>query len=232
MTDSLCTSSGTQVTTSHQGQHALTAYSVFMDNDTLYIRFPAALPAYWLGTELQVANGNFKANIDGTAFGPEAELVYPIKKQELRLNKQSYSIGDTLRGYIELLFEEQQKANDQSYEFYVKGCIHKIVRPEGYRAFEDDEAIMSYELEYAVNELGEPLNDEMFTTKGLSEFRIELLNIFPPSDTIFIRELTWNTSSDAQLSDGGILRLTVWYAQENGVWKPVHFFRWNTFMQF
>lgn len=227
-----CTQRKTEYTTNHQGEHTLNDCSVFIDNDTLYIRFPAALPAYWLGAELRIADGMFKAVVDGVPFIPDIELTNQIKKQHLYLNKQTYAIGDTLQGYIDIVFEELDKAHDQSSEFYFKGCVHRIVREKGYQMFEDDEAIMSYDANMVINELGEPLDEYVFTTIGLPEFRVELLNIFPASDSIYIRELTWNTSDDAQLTDEGIYRLTVWYAQKDSSWKPLHFLRWNTHMQF
>lgn len=228
----LCTGNKTEYTTNHQGKHELTDCSVFIDNDTLYILFPAALPAYWLGVELQVSSGMFSTAIDGIPLGPIVEVTHQIKRQQLQLNKPCYTIGDTLQGYIEVVFEEQDKTHNQANEFYLKGCIYKIVREKDYQAFEDDKAIMSYSLNTAINELGRPLHDELFTTVGLPEFRIELLNIFPPSDSIHIRELTWNTSPDAQISDASIYRLTVWYKQQDSIWQPVHFLRWNTHMQF
>ena len=232
LSNTLCTDNKTEYTTNHQGEHTLNDCFVYTFNDTLHICFPAGLPAYWLGAKLQVAAGMFNATVDGVPFIPNVKLTFQVKKQRLCLNKQSYAIGDTLQGYIELVFEERDKAHNQSNEFYFKGCIYKIVREKDYQAFQDDEAIMSYSLNHAINELGEPLDDYTFTTNGLPEFRIELLNIFPPSDSIYIRELTWNTSDDAQVTDGGIFRLTVWYAQKDGVWQPVYFLRWDTFTQF
>ena len=226
-----CTNPTTQLTTNHQGEHTLTDCSVFIDSDTLYIRFFAPLPAYWLGAKIKLANGTFNVNIDGAPFEPNT-TTYQIKKQQLHLNKQSYAIGDTLQGYVDVIFEEEDKANRSSNQFYVKGCIYKIVRDKGYQPFEDDKVIMSYNLDFAINELGQPLDDYYFNTINLPEFRVELLNIFPPSDSIYIRELTWSTSSNAQISDEGIDLLTVWYAQEGNAWKPVHFIRWNSNMEF
>ncbi len=228
----LCTNLSTQITTNHLGEHVLTDCSVFVDNDTLYIRFPAALPGYWLGAEIKVANGMFKAEVDGIPFVPDFEFTYQIIEQQLHLKKQSYAVGDTLQGFVDIIFKEEDEAHHLSNEYYFKGCIYKIVRAKDYQPFEDDKTIMSYNLDFAINELGRPLNEILFNTSYIDEFRVELLNIFPPSDSIRIRELTWNTSDDAQVSDEGIYRLTVWYAQKDGVWKPVHFCRWNTNMQF
>jgi hypothetical protein len=230
--DNLCIACKTEYATNHQGEHTLTDCFAFVDDDTLHIRFPAGLPAYWLGVELKVTDGMFTAEVSGILFIPNVELTHQIKQQQLYVNEQHYTIGDTLRGYVELVFEERDKTHNQANEFYFKGCINKIVRDKHYHAFEDDIAIMSHHLDYAINEFGEPLDEDLFTTCCLPEFRIELLNIFPASDSIYIRELTWNTSDDAQISDGGIYRLTVWYAQQDSLWMPVHFLRWNTHMQF
>jgi hypothetical protein len=174
----------------------------------------------------------FKANVDGVPFNVNEEVNYRIKIQQLKLEKHSYAVGDTLKGHVNITFEEQDKLQNEAREFYFKGCIHKIVGTKDYYPFEDDDAIMSYDLELAINELGEPLNEDLFTTYCLPEFRIELLNIFPASDSIYIRELTWNASSNAQISDGDLPRLTVWYAQQDSTWMPVHFLRWNTFIPF
>lgn len=228
----LCANKKTEYSTNHQGEHTLTDCSVYIDNNTLHILFPAGLPAYWLGVETQVADGIFSTNVNGIPFGPNIELEHHVKKQQLYLDKQSYSIGDTLQGYINITFEELDKTHNQTNEFYFKGCIYKIIRDKNYQPFENDGALMSYDFDLAINEFGQPMYEEIFTTCCLPEFRVELLNIFPASDSIYIRELTWNTSEDAQVSDGGILRLTVWYAQEDSIWKPVHFLRWNKYMQF
>ncbi|MDR0659826.1 MAG: hypothetical protein LBG19_03280 [Prevotellaceae bacterium] len=206
--------------------------SVFIDNDTLYIRFPAALPAYWLGAELRVTDGMFKASVNGVPFVPNVEPVYRIKTRRLQLDKQTYTAGDTLQGYLAIIFEERDKARDFLKDFYFRGYIYKIVRAKGYQSFEDDKAIMSYDIALAVNELGSPMYEEKFTTCCLPEFRVEPLNIFPASDSIYIRELTWNTGDDAQVSDAGIYRLTVWYAEKDSVWRSVRFLRWNTNMRF
>lgn len=227
----LCTTPGTQITTNHQGEHSLTDCAVFIDNDTLYIRLFAPLPAYWLGAEITLVDGMFNADAEGIPFEQNA-TTYRIKKQQLHLSKQRYAVGDTLQGYVDITFKEEDKTRSLANEYYLKGCIYKIVRAKEYQPFEDDRAIMSYSLDFAINELGQPLNDYFFNTIGLPEFRIELLNSFPPSDSIYIRELTWNTSNNAQISDEGIYRLTVWYAQKDSIWMPVLFCRWNTNMQF
>ena len=67
------------------------------------------------------------------------------------------------------------------------------------------------------------------------------MNYFSADEEIEIKALTWNISDDAQVSDGGIERLTVWYAKENDKEKtwtdsyrilPVSYNEWNIFMQF
>ena len=45
----------------------------------------------------------------------------------------------------------------------------------------------------------------------MGELQIELLNFFPPSEGILIEELTWDISSEADISDAGVERLTIWY---------------------
>lgn len=230
--DASCADRKTECTTNHQGVHVLSYCLTYFYQDTLHIYFPPEYPAYTLDAEIRVAGGMYKAFISSIPFTSDETPFYEITGQKLLLNKAEFNVGDTLQGYVELEFKDISINNSQDEKLFFKGYIYKIVRPEVYFKFEDEEAIMSYDLDFAVNELGEPLGEELFTTCCLPEFRVELLNVFPSSDSIFIRELTWNTSNDAQISDAGIHRLTIWYAQQDGIWQPVQFLKWNTLMQF
>ena len=115
---------------------------------------------------------------------------------------------------------------------------------------------MTFDLPSAIYELGEPLDRKTYTTAGLGEFQVELLNFFPPSENIQIEELTWDISSEVGISDSGIERLTIWYAhakdkvharknpyiQLSDIWEislrdstlqlPVTFAKWNINTQY
>ena len=99
----------------------------------------------------------------------------------------------------------------------------------------DPENFMTFDLSTAIRELGEPLSYKTYTTNGLGEFQVVLLNFFPPSDDIQIEELTWNISLETNISDFGIERLTIWYARaEEGSARlfPVTFVKWDINTQF
>ena len=57
----------------------------------------------------------------------------------------------------------------------------------------------------------------------ISEFRIELLNIFSEKEIqekdILIKEVTWQIDKNNNL--------TIWYKRENKKWKPLKFFIYN-----
>ena len=90
----------------------------------------------------------------------------------------------------------------------------------------------------------------------LPRHAIELLNYYPADERIEIEELTWDISDDAQVSDGGVERLTIWYVKAKdkekartdsylklpSIWErpsvdnnqqfPVNYLKWNINMQF
>lgn len=59
----------TLVRTDHQGFHEVTAAKAYINKDhSISIVFEPALPAYWLGMDLKIMNGNFRARPYGTPF--------------------------------------------------------------------------------------------------------------------------------------------------------------------
>lgn len=210
----------------------LTDCKVYFRQDTLYVSFPPSYPAYWLGVTVKAGGSSFITEVEGYPFEANTSISHRVTKQQLALQKFQYSTGDTLRGYVDLEFEEHNATSGVTQTFFFKGCTRKIVRDEGYEPFEDDEAIKSYSINTAICELGMPLEIQEFTMADVNRFSVELLNYFPASDSIPIRELTWNTSSDAQIGDGGIYRLTVWYYHKNSVWQPIHYQRWDINTQY
>ena len=246
---------GTECITDHQGEHELSECHVYMDGDTLVIRFPAQLPAYWGSVEVKVVNGEFNAEFNGVPF-ELIDLKFETIKQKLILNQDPYILNDTLYGYADFIFREIEPATGQSHTFYFKGTICEIVRDKYFDPF-DPENFMTFDLPMAIHELGEPLSRRIIREQphGLN---IELLNFFLRDHIIDmqIEELTWNISDDAQVSDEGIERLTIWYAQAKNkgyvrtdsyaklppIWEippgkptqqfPINFNKWTTHMQF
>ena len=258
---------GTECTTTHQGEHELDKCDVYLDSDTLVIHFPAALPGYWGSVEVKVIDGMFIAQFDGVPFAL-INVKYETVRQKLVLDRNDCSINDTLYGYCDFTFKELQrdinvvakpsvkkenKAN--SFTFTFKGMIREIVRDKDFDPL-DPENFMTFDLPAAIRELGEPLERYTFNTYRLPEFDIELLNFFSPDENLEIELLTWNISDDAQVSDGGIERLTIWYAKAKdkekartdshiklpSIWEkpsadsnqqlPVNYLKWNINMQF
>ncbi len=62
-----------------------------------------------------------------------------------------------------------------------------------------------------------------YSDGSISEFRIELLNIFSEKEIqekdILIKEVTWQIDKNNNL--------TIWYKRENKKWKPLKFFIYN-----
>lgn len=216
--------------TNHQGEHTIQQCNVYIDNDTLFIDFPPELPAYWGGLSLKVHNNTFIASFDGVPFVSD-DLSFETEHKQLVLQKTHYNINDTVCGFIDVIFKEIDRKTHQYSSFYIKGDFSAIVRKKDFNPFEKNN-FMTFDFPTAVRELGEPLERDVFTTYGLPEFRVELLNYLPASQDIVIRELTWNTSETREISDEGKERLTIWYTEKNGRWEPVHFARWTTDMEF
>ncbi len=249
-----CQAVGTDCTTSHQGEHAIRKCDVYIDSDTLVIHFPAELPAYWGSLTVKVHGGKFKATFDGVPFSLDA-LTFETVRSALTLGKTTYAAGDTLCGTCGFTFEETNPQTGQHSKFYYKGDIAEIVRSKDFDPF-DDVNLVTFDLPTAQHELGEPLNSESYAmSAAYGEFRVELLNYFPVSGSILMRELTWDISDTRDISDEGKERLTIWYAcakdkkyyrdayaklpaiwnnadSEADRWLPVDIFKWTTDWEF
>ena len=246
---------GSACITNHQGEHELDKCDINLDDDTLTIHFPAQLPAYWGDVKVKIVDGQFNTLFEGIPF-ELIDLNFETIKQKLVLDRSQYLINDTLYGYCDFTFKEVEPTTGHTYTFYFKGTIREIVRDKDYNPLDPDN-FMTFDLPTAIRELGQPLSRDEIST--ISEMDIDLLNLFS-QDTIMynvhIERLTWNISDDAQVSDGGIERLTIWYAQAKDkeyaresryaifppVWNsiptdstrqlPVRFLKWNINIQF
>jgi hypothetical protein len=74
--------------------------------------------------------------------------------------------------------------------------------------------------EDAQADLGAPETQVTFTmSTGVQEFRIELRNIFDASDTPEIVEATWTQSPQQNL--------TLWFTDQDGTLRAVHYKTWH-----
>ncbi|MDR3236047.1 MAG: hypothetical protein LBT48_04885 [Prevotellaceae bacterium] len=204
---------------------------VYTDNDTLYLVF-VALPAYCEDVTVKIHDGKFLAAACAIPFEP-LEISYTTRQQHLQLNRTHYSTGDTLCGVCRFAFDFTSKPlfGDEKEirgSSIFQGSICEIVREKDFDPFEEKN-FMTFHLSAALLELGEPLYRDTFSTDGLPEFRVELLNHFPASENIRIEELTWDASETRTVSDEGEERLTIWY---DSAGKPVAFVQWNKNTQF
>jgi len=96
---------------------------------------------------------------------------------------------------------------------------------EQLNATADAETFVGKSYQEAEAALGTPTTEESFTmSTGLQEFRIELRNIFDPSETPEIREVTWRRSADENL--------TLWFADKDGTSTAVHYMVWHPDSEF
>jgi hypothetical protein len=211
---------------------------VYLEHDTLYIHVFDPPPAGWEDIMIKVHDGKFCATAYGFPFEP-IEISYTTLEQHLQLGKKEYMVGDTLCGECNFHFQftvtswtDDAKMEKNTVTFSFSGTIKEVVRTKDFDPF-DKANFMTFDLPTALLELGEPLYQEKFNTLSLPEFRVELLNIFPAKEDIWIEEATWDASETRGVSDEGVDRLTIWYAQTDGVhWKPVHFLRWDKNTEF
>ena len=244
----------TQCTTEHQGGYIWEKCNVYFEEDTLIIFFPAQFPAYWGSVEIKAFNGKCKAQFNGIPFEP-IDLSFETINQKLILNQQKYLLNEKLYGYCDFTFKEIDKTTGQTAIFHFKGNINEFVRDKEFDPF-DLKNFMNFDLSVAIHELGEPIDRQELSLSCLGEFHVELLNYFEANENIKIECVTWDISSEADISDGGIERLTIWYAQEKDksmarenpycslptIWKtadkdnfrllPILHKKWNTNMQF
>ena len=76
---------------------------VYLEQDTLFIRFFNPPPAGWEGVIIKVHDGKFHAVAYRVPFTP-VKILYTTLKQRLQLGKKHYMMGDTLCGYCSFRF--------------------------------------------------------------------------------------------------------------------------------
>jgi len=216
--------------TDHQGEHILSRCNIYLEKVTIYIVFPAELPAYWGSMTIRIHGDKFESRFSGIPFDA-GEVSFETVKEQLVLPKPGYILGDTLSGRCDLFFRQTDKRTGSNRDFYFKGRIAGIIRYKDFNPF-NEVNFMGFDPAAAAYELGEPKYSETFDTRSLPEFRVELLNYLPADENVLVKELTWDISETRDLSDEGKERLTIWYTEKDGMWKPVHFMKWNEDSQF
>ncbi len=250
----------TSVYTDHQGRHELHKVRPYLKDKLLIIQFPAQLPAYWGTMEIVVdqEKGVFQAKAGGVPFVGEA-VTYKIVRQNLQLQKNHYALNDEINGEVEIVFEESEQVTGQKRQFYFTGQFSGVVRDELYDVLADKN-IERYDLKTALYELGKPVcidtvnfgyyNDgekkqallpvyEIAGVKGCQDVKDKPLKqpkkvvaLTPKGRLETIAFLSWDISPEAQVSDGGRERLTIWYRlDKNQHWHQLGFKKWQGSMK-
>ena len=74
-----------------------------------------------------------------------------------------------------------------------------------------------------------PLGGHISSVHGadkLMNLRRDFWRMHPELKDKPILEVTWDTSPEAQVSDGGIDRLTIWFELDGDKWVQRHFTKW------
>lgn len=215
--------------TDHQGFHEVRrAEAQVSPSGDLSVVFTPDLPAYWLGMELLIKDGRFQARPFGEPFAP-GKVTFEVNKQELILQKNPATPYFVVNGCTSVNFT-QRGADGSAAPYFFTGCFSAmLIRESSARELTPDylSFIAAQELAVAAYELGEPLHDARFTAGAADRFRSAVLGSQISSRTE-IREITWNASSTAQISDAGQERLSVWYSRQGDQWFPVAHRVWSS----
>jgi hypothetical protein len=111
--------------TNHQGEHAVRFCDASLTNDTLRLSFQPELPAYAGSPTLLINKGRFRSEFHATypQMIPGENLSWCATKQRLVLNRASYRPGDTVKGYVDIVFRETSVRGESSAEteFFFRG---------------------------------------------------------------------------------------------------------------
>ena len=246
----------TSIYTDHQGRHEVNKARAYLKDELLTIRFPTQLPAYWDEMEIVVdqEKGVFQAKAGGAPFVGEI-VTYKIVHQNLQLQKNDYAVNDQIDGYVDIVFEEQGQIIGNRRQFYFKGQFSGIVRDEQFDVVADKN-VKSYDIKTALYELGKPVCIDtvdfgyysdgakkeallpVYTeagTKGCQDSKDKPLGVSKKIGKLSlnwkletIALLSWDISPEAQVSDGGRERLTIWYRlDKHKQWYQLDFEKWQ-----
>lgn len=242
----------TKCFTDHQGEHAVTECRALLRDGTLFILFPAQLPAYWGSMEIRVRDGMFQAVPGGIPFSPQ-DLTRKVIAGRLILSRMHYGLGDRISGFCDISYSEQGQGTEHSGVFSFTGTFSAVVHDENFKPLDDD-TIAAYDQDTAIYELGAPVMSgdlicdpgvpaagtppELFSSEELKldrflqspeleSFRREVTACGNGREDR-VRELTWDVSPEAKLSDCGNSFITIWFRQNTeGLWVQAAFRRWN-----
>ena len=219
----------TKCRTDHQGFHEITKSKAYINKDeSLSVIFEPQLPAYWLGLELLLKDGSFQARPYGTPFSP-GKASFEVTKQELILRDSPIMPGIAVNGCTSVNFIQHNQDGTGSPHFFT-GCFSARAYPaEGSPLLTAEGLKLLAEQELAVirYELGEPIRDDRFIAGNTDRFRASVLGrgVSPRTE---VREITWDVSPTAKLSDEGKERLSVWYTRQGDQWFPITHRVWQS----
>ena len=142
----------TALRSDHQGDHEITTCRATLDTDGLHIHFPMS-PAYHLEIDMTVKDGRYATDLRWVPL-QLAKVENRITSQRLTLEKESYALGATVNGFLELTFTTTWLDDGTTYSFYVKGPFSALVRPAGFDPYADENITTYHDPRVAIYELG------------------------------------------------------------------------------
>ena len=246
-----------RVRTGHQSPDRIIdeCRAVLKKDGTLELRFPPQFPGYYLGVTITVKDGKYTAGADGVPFAPNGGTSYRVLRQELSLQWSTFRPGEKIEGYCDIDFVETVRAfrgkEKDEYYFSWQGPFVAVIREEGFNPL-SEAAIKTYDIALAHYELGSsqqavalspepgkletyhwenvPLGGHISAVHGadkLADLRRDFRRAHTELKDKPILEVTWDTSPEAQVSDGGIDRLTIWFERDGDKWIQRHFTKWT-----
>ena len=194
----------------------------YFNNDTLVVFLSPSGRRY---ITIKIHDGKFKAEAaDGVPYRPE-EISLSTISQKLQLGKKQYSVNDTICGSFDVVYRDIETT--KTFDWNFKGSFCEIIRDEDFDPLARKN-FMNFDVYTAIHEIGEPLRQDTFNTEeDLSAFRLYgLQDYFSPPSSVYIKELTWDTSPERYVSDSGKSRLTIWYVEKQDKWIPVRHRNW------
>lgn len=222
-----CPSLQTSLQTNHQGGYEFDRARIYLSGRELKIIIYPRLPAHWLGVKIDTLNGSFEAIPYGKPMrtGP---VSFEVQEQKLALQTQRFRSGEILNGTLDLSFI-QKNADGTPENYNVSGCFSGVIRPEGFDPLQPENIrnLGAADMEIALYEYGPPVHEQNFTPNTAGHTRSMLLRQATKDPTKIIRELTWNVTPGAELTDSSDERLTVWYSEVGGRWRSIFYKTWN-----
>ena len=230
--------------------------AVLKKDGTLELRFPPQFPGYYVGVTITVKDGKYTASADGVPFTANGGTSYRVLRQGLSLQWSTFRPGEKIEGYCDIGFVEIVRAfrgkEEDEYYFSWRGPFVAIIREEDFDSL-SDAAIKTYDIVLAHYELGpsqqavdlspeaRKLEDAYYwenvplagqvgsvhDSEKLAALRKDFWQAHPELKDKPVLEVTWDISPEAQVSDGGRDRLTIWFEREGNAWTQRRFMKWT-----